>query len=168
MCGQTQRRISALVHSYHLISICINSCNADSSHPRCSLRTDNNSMHGARRCSANDVCLCVCVIHSLQTVLQLAVFLTHLWQNCNLAHWTFKLLDVTSKGIAKEKHHLLLIVTFLTPVKPFASLATRSFYSLLSPDNFFRRASWIFVQFAKAVSVFSLCRCGYALKSQRI
>lgn len=71
----------------------------------------------------------VCVCHSLtaDSVTTHPVFLTHLYQNCNLAHWTFKLLDVTSKGIGEEKHYLLLI-TSPTSVKPvFASLPP--FYS---------------------------------------
>ena len=111
-----------LIHSHHLISIWIDSCNADSFHPCYSWKQPitASTEHG----TAAHWCTCECVCHSLaaDSVTTHPVFLTHLYQNCNLAHWTFKLLDVTSKGIGEEKHYLLLIITSPTSVKPvFAS-----------------------------------------------
>lgn len=88
------------------------------------LKTANNSERGTRYCSTlMYVCFCVCHSLTADSVTTHPVFLTHLYQSCNLAHWTFKLLDVTSKGIGEEKHYLLLIITSPTSVKPvFASL----------------------------------------------
>ncbi len=118
-----------LIHSHHLISIWIDSCNADSFHPCYSWKQPITA--STEHSTAAHWCMCVwlCVCHSLtaDSVTTHPVFLTHLYQNCNLAHWTFKLLDVTSKGIGEEKHYLLLI-TSPTSVKPvFASLPP--FYS---------------------------------------
>lgn len=89
-------------------------------------------MHGAQQWCMPVPCVraCVSVYHSLNTDRATThhVFLTHLQQNCNLGHWTFKLLDVTSKGSGEEKHYLLLIITSSASVKPvFASLSP--FYS---------------------------------------
>ncbi len=120
-----------LIHSHHLISIWIDSCNADSFHPCYSWKQPItvSTKHGARHCSTlMHVCFCVCHSLTADSVTTHPVFLTHLYQSCNLAHWTFKLLDVTSKGIGEEKHYLLLIITSPTSVKPvFASLLP--FYS---------------------------------------
>lgn len=114
-----------LIRSHHLISIWIDSCNADSFHPcHCWKQpiTAGTVLQHADGC----LCVCVCVIHSLQTLTADSVihpvFLTHLEQNCNLVHWTFKLLDVTWNRMGEEKHDTRLIVTSLTSVKPvFAS-----------------------------------------------
>lgn len=121
--------------------------------------------------------MCVCLCHSLITdsVTSHPVFLTHLQQNCNLAHWTFKLLDVTSKGIGEEKHYPLLIVTSLTSCQTCVCFsANLLFYLLLSPDYFFSTCLFLngrtpLVQFEgfigirvqywqNRMSVFTLCR----------
>lgn len=135
-----------LIHSHHLISIWIDSCNADSFHP-CYIWKQPITASTEHSTAARWRPLCMCVCHSLtaDSVTTHPVFLTHLHQNCNLAHWTFKLLDVTSKGIGGEKHYLLLIVTSPTPVKPvFASLVP--FYStcyVLLIILFCRFSEWV-------------------------
>jgi len=117
-----------LIRSHHLISIWIDSCNADSFHPCHSWRQENNSRHREQHCSTLMASVYVCHSLTAESVTSHPVFLTHLQQNCNLVHWTFKLLDVTSERIGGEKHHVLLIVTSLTSVIPaFAPLPP--FYS---------------------------------------
>lgn len=99
-------------HSHHLISSWIDSCNADSFH-LCYSRKQPitaSAAHGTwwpqrlRDCVSHCVRVCVYVCLSLTAVPRLTLyFLTHLQHKCNLAHWTFKLLDVTSKGIGGGK-----------------------------------------------------------------
>lgn len=74
VCRQTRATICCrLIHSRHLISIWIDSCNADSFHPCYSWKQPITARTALQRADGVHVCV-VCVIHSSQTVLQVTLY----------------------------------------------------------------------------------------------